>query len=101
MLSDRVLDGEKLRSIRVVGPGPRRAAGEQTLAVQVEMLGRTVDLTVPTEVTIDGGELRAKGEFELKHADLGMKPFSVMPGALQVGEQLDFSYDIGHSAIAR
>ena len=68
--------------------------GKQTLAVKVELLGRTVDLTVPTEVTISGGELSAKGEFELNHADLGMKPFSVMMGALQVGEKFSFSYDV-------
>jgi hypothetical protein len=94
MLSDRVLDGEKHPRIRIVGTGPMTREGKQALAVQVEMLGRTVDLTVPTEVTIDGGELRAKGEFELNHADLGMQPFSVMLGALAVGEKLSFSYDI-------
>ncbi len=94
MLSDRVLDGEKYPRIRIVGTGPMGRDGEHALAVQVELLGRTVDLTVPTEVTIDGGELRAKGEFELNHADLGMEPFSVMLGALAVGEKLSFSYDV-------
>lgn len=94
MLSDRVLDGEKHPDIRIVGTGPSGAAGKQVLAVKVEMLGRTIDLSVPTEVTIDGSELRAKGEFELNHADLGMQPFSVMMGALQVGEKLSFAYDV-------
>jgi hypothetical protein len=94
MLSDRVLDGEKHPRIRIVGTGPMGNGGKQALAVQVELLGRTVDLTVPTEVSIDGGELRATGEFELNHADLGMEPFSVMLGALAVGEKLSFSYDV-------
>lgn len=94
MLSERVLDGEKHPQIRLVGIGPATVAGKQELAVKVEMLGRTVDLKVPTEVTIEGEQLRAKGEFELNHADLGMKPFSVMAGALQVGEKLSFSYDV-------
>ena len=30
----------------------------------------------------------------LNHADLGMQPFSVMMGALQVGEKLSFSYRV-------
>jgi hypothetical protein len=94
MLSDRVLDGEKHPEIRIAGTGPTGPAGKQVLAVKVEMLGRSIDLTVPTEVEIDGDELRAKGEFELNHADLGMQPFSVMMGALQVGEKLSFSYDV-------
>lgn len=94
MLSDTVLDGATHPRIRLVGTGPVTGDGKQTLAVKVELLGRTVDLTVPTEVTIRDGELSAKGEFELNHADLGMKPFSVMMGALQVGEKLSFSYDV-------
>jgi polyisoprenoid-binding protein YceI len=94
MLSERVLDGEKYPQIRLTGLGPVSAGGKQELAVKVEILGRTVDLKVPTEVTINGEQLRAIGEFELNHADLGMKPFSVMAGALQVGEKLSFSYDV-------
>jgi hypothetical protein len=49
---------------------------------------------VPTTIAIEGDRLRATGEFELNHADLGMQPFSVMMGALQVGEKLSFAYDI-------
>lgn len=94
MLTDKVLDGEKFPGIRVVGTGPTTRDGKQVLAVQVELLGRMVSLTVPTDVTIDGNELRAKGEFELNHSDLGMQPFSVMLGALAVGEKISFSYDI-------
>jgi polyisoprenoid-binding protein YceI len=94
MLSERVLDGEKYPQIRLTGLGPVTVGGKQELAVKVEMLGRTVELKVPTEVTINGEQLRANGEFELNHADLGMKPFSVMAGALQVGEKLSFSYDV-------
>jgi polyisoprenoid-binding protein YceI len=94
MLSDRVLDGAKFPQIRITGSGPVTTGGKQALAVAVEMLGRTIELQVPTEVTLDGELLRAKGEFELNHADLGMKPFSVMAGALQVGEKLSFAYDV-------
>jgi polyisoprenoid-binding protein YceI len=94
MLSERVLDGEKHPQIRIVGTGPATVDGKQKLALEVEMLGRTVALEVPTVVAIEGDQLRASGEFELNHADLGMQPFSVMMGALQVGERLSFSYDI-------
>jgi polyisoprenoid-binding protein YceI len=101
MQSDRVLDAEKHPRIRIVGTGPMTREGKQALPVQVELLGRTVDLTVPTEVTIEGDELRAKGEFELNHADLGMQPFTVMLGALAVGEKLSFSYDVTARRAAR
>ena len=101
MLSERVLDGEKYPQIRITGSGPMTSGGMKELAVKVAMLGRVVDLEVPTEVTIEGDRLRARGEFELNHADLGMEPFSVMAGALQVGEKLSFSYDITARRAAR
>jgi polyisoprenoid-binding protein YceI len=101
MLSERVLDGEKYPQIRITGTGLVMAGGMQRLAVKVAMLGRVIDLEVPTEVTLEGARLRAKGEFELSHADLGMEPFSVMAGALQVGEKLSFSYDVMAQRAAR
>jgi polyisoprenoid-binding protein YceI len=94
MLGERVLDGEKFPKIRITGTGPATRDGAQAFAVKVEMLGRTVDLTVPTKVTVEDESVVATGEFELNHADLGMKPFSVMAGALQVGEKLSFSYRV-------
>jgi polyisoprenoid-binding protein YceI len=101
MLSGRVLDAEKHPRIRIVGTGPGWRDGRTVLSVKVEMLGRTLDLTVPAEVTIANDELRANGEFQLDHADLGLQPFSVMAGALRVGEQLSFVYDIKARQAAR
>ena len=95
MLSDRVLDGERFAALRVTGKGPNGSVGEQTtMQISVQLLGRTVELMVPTMVTIEGDTLEAAGEFTLTHGELGMKPFSVMAGALQVGDKLDFSYRI-------
>lgn len=94
MLGERVLDAEKHPSIRIVGAGPAALGRSEPLAVKVELLGRVIDLTVPSEVTIDGDVLHAKGEFELDHADLGMEPFTALGGALRVGEKLSFEYDV-------
>jgi polyisoprenoid-binding protein YceI len=101
MLSERVLDAEKYPQIRITGTGPMMTGGMQELAVKVAMLGRVIDLEVPTEVTMEGDRLQARGEFELNHADLGMEPFSVMAGALQVGEKLSFTYDVTARRAAR
>jgi len=101
MLSERVLDGEKYPQIRITGIGPMTAGGMQELAVKVEMLGRVIDLKVRTAVTLDGDQLRAKGAFELNHADLGMKPFTALGGALQVGEKMSFTYDVTARRMAR
>lgn len=94
MLSERVLQADVFPSLRITGRGPIGLGERQTMQIKVELLGRSVDLTVPTKVTLTGHTLEAVGEFDLTHEDLGMKPFSVMAGALQVADQMKFSYRI-------
>ncbi len=48
--------------------------------------------TVPTKVEVHGDDLTASGEFELTHTTLGMMPFTVMLGALQVADNMKFVY---------
>ena len=94
MLTDRVLDGDKFPTVRVSGTGPLGAAGAQTFKLKIELLGRTVDLTVPTKVTVTDDRVEASGVFDLNHADLGMQPFTALMGALAVGEKMSFSYQV-------
>jgi hypothetical protein len=98
MLSDKVLMGEKYQTIKVTGVGPAGPADAQTLQISVELLGRTVPLTVPTKLEMHGDDLTASGEFELTHTALGMMPFSVMLGALQVADKMKFVYRIHATA---
>jgi polyisoprenoid-binding protein YceI len=94
MLSERVLEGDRYPTIKIDGTGPTGAAGAQQLKITVQMLGRTIPLTVPTKVTVSAGAVDAEGQFELTHGDLGMKPFSVMLGALQVADKMTFVYRV-------
>jgi hypothetical protein len=86
--------GEKYQTIKVTGVGPAGAEGAQTLKITVELLGRSVPLTVPTKVEMHGDELTASGEFEVTHTMLGMMPFTVALGALQVADNMKFVYKI-------
>jgi hypothetical protein len=94
MLSDKVLDSEHHKLLEITGTGPVGPPGKQELHLSVSLLGRTVDLVVPTEVTLEGDRLEASGEFKLTHEQLGMQPFSVMLGALQVANEMSFSYHV-------
>lgn len=98
MLSERVLMGDQFATIRVSGQGPLGTADAQTLQITVNLLGRSVALTAPTKVETSGDELTASGEFELTHTALGMTPFSVMLGALQVADKMKFVYRIHATA---
>jgi hypothetical protein len=94
MLSERVLNAEQHPFLRITGTGPTGAPGGQTLDATIELLGRSIPLSIPATVTIDDDTIEASGTFRLTHEMLGMEPFSVMMGALQVGEPLDFSYRV-------
>ena len=101
MLSDRVLMGDKYQTIKVTGVGPAGSADKQTLEITVELLGRKVPLTVPTKIEMHGDDLTASGEFDLTHTALGMMPFTVMLGALQVADNMKFVYRIHATAAPR
>jgi polyisoprenoid-binding protein YceI len=94
MLGDKVLDAEKYPTLAVHGRIEGGAPEAATLAVTVELQGRTVPVSVPCKIAIEDDVLTASGEFRLTHAELGMEPFSVMMGALAVAPELDFSFDV-------
>lgn len=99
MLGERVLNAAEHPAIRIEGAGLTGPLDDARLAVTVQLLGRSVELELPARISIENGVLSAEGDFSLEHAGLGMEPFRVLMGALQVGERLDFSYRI--HAVAR
>jgi polyisoprenoid-binding protein YceI len=94
MLSERVLNRDVFPELEISGSNLSAVAEDASIDVSIGILGRQVDVTLPVSVRIDGRTLVASGNFTLTHEDLGMKPFSVMAGALQVGPQIDFFYRI-------
>lgn len=94
MLSETVLNGEQFPELRVTGRNLTAFSSDAAIDLTIAILGREVQVTVPVAVELADGELVASGAFSMNHADLGMEPFSVMMGALQVGEQLDFFFRI-------
>lgn len=94
MLTEQVLNGAVFPSIRVTGTQLSGLGEDQSIELEVQLLGRSVPLSVPVNVSFDGNDLRAQARFRLMHADLGMEPFSVMMGALQVAPEIDFTVDI-------
>lgn len=94
MLGEGVLNAEQHPLLRITGTGPTGAPGEESLDATIELLGRSIPVSLPTSVEVDGDTIVATGEFTLTHEMLGMQPFSVMMGALQVGEPLDFTYRV-------
>ena len=95
MLSRKLLNGAKYPSIRVKGTGgPQAGKTSGTLNVSVTILGRTKTLRLPISLSVKGDKLTASGSKRISHAQLGLKPFSALFGALKVGNQMDLKYRV-------
>ena len=69
----------------------RGTGSEWLLSLSIWLRGVKSDVEVPLAVALDGERLVATSEFALKQTELGLTPFSVMLGALQVADELEFS----------
>jgi polyisoprenoid-binding protein YceI len=77
-------------SAEQLGEGRYRIALNGTLSLH----GVTRRLPVTAHVTVDGGTLRAYGEFSILQSDYGIEPVSVAGGALKLKDELKFAFDI-------
>jgi polyisoprenoid-binding protein YceI len=56
--------------------------------------GVTRRVQIPVEVTLAGGELRARGEFSIKRSDFKVPATSAFHGTVRVRDRLEVSFDI-------
>ncbi|MEO8019047.1 MAG: YceI family protein [Pseudomonadota bacterium] len=84
MLSAPLLDGASFPEIRLRATEVVAAAQGYDVGVEISIKDQVRNVRVPMTVTHEAGVLTASGEFALKQSELGLKPFSVMMGALQV-----------------
>lgn len=94
MLGERVLNATNHPTLLIRGRLDAGALEAATLTVVVDLLGRSIPVSVPCSITVTDDLVTASGEFRLTHEDLGMEPFNVMLGALAVAPELDFSFDV-------
>jgi len=92
MLGEQVLDVGQYPSIRITSGGPIGDPEEFTLNLSMEILGRVIEFSVPVSLQIGEDELTVSGELRISHEQLGMQPFSVMMGAIEVADEMDLKY---------
>jgi polyisoprenoid-binding protein YceI len=92
MLDDDQLDGEKFGKITFASTGCKKIGeGKIEVTGDLEIRGVKKRVTVPMEVQLGGGKLRAKGQFALTHKDFGFEPYSAALGAIKNDEALTFN----------
>lgn len=61
---------------------------------KLSLHGVTRDHRINAQVAVDGGSLRARGEFPLRQTDYNIKPASAVGGTLKMKDELNLSFDI-------
>lgn len=101
-LREIVLEPEKypdivFKSTNVTG----RSLGGDRYELEIDgnltLHGVTRRITIPTEVTLTGNDMRARGKFSIDRDDFGVKATSAFHGMVRVRNKIEFTFDIvGH-----
>jgi polyisoprenoid-binding protein YceI len=93
MLSAALLNAAQYPSITVDSAAIEEDGGRLSAAVTISLAGHQSRVVAPLVLQSDAHRLSARGTLELRQTDLGLTPFSLMMGALQVQDtmRLDFS----------
>jgi hypothetical protein len=99
MLSAAVLDGDEfpmitLNSVTVSASDDTPVAAKLMATVAISIAGHESTIDVPFTLENDSGRLSATGSLELRQSALGLAPYSLMLGALQVQDAMTIKFDI-------
>jgi hypothetical protein len=99
MLSAALLDAEKfpeitVESVAASGAQNGAGAGASTATVAISVAGHESKVDVPFTLQVDARRLSATGSLELRQTFLGLTPFSLMLGALQVQDAMTIKFNI-------
>ena len=96
MLSPALLDSETHPRIdlAIADIQPGDAANAYVVTLQATVKGGAYRFEAPATVTESADQLTIVGEFSLLQTGLGLTPFSVMLGALQVEDEMHVRYSI-------
>ncbi|MGE0114654.1 MAG: YceI family protein [Steroidobacteraceae bacterium] len=94
MLKPEQLDGEQYPIIRLRSLSIEGTRETPEVRVQVVIKDQVRELAVPVNVAATPQLLRASGQFDVRLTEFGIKPFSVLMGALQVQDQLAIKFDL-------
>lgn len=94
MLGPDVLNAQQYPIIRIQSVEVTGTWAAPSVTARITLKGVQRDVTVPLELSLDDRRLRARGQFDIRQSDFGMKPFSVALGALAVQDRLHIEFEI-------
>ncbi|MDG4663747.1 YceI family protein [Mycobacterium sp. 236(2023)] len=93
----KVFDAKKFPSIRFRSENVQEIADGYRLGGTLEIHGRSRDVSVDVRVEDDGAAWRMSCEASVLHSDFGLKPYSMMMGAMKVADEVAVSWTAGYA----
>jgi polyisoprenoid-binding protein YceI len=94
MLGAAVLDAARFPLITLKSVAIGEAAGTLSATAQLDVAGHTSNIVVPLTLERQPARLAVRGSVRLRQSALGLTPFSVMLGALQVQDEIAIRFTI-------
>ncbi|NNE39066.1 MAG: hypothetical protein HKN08_12230, partial [Gammaproteobacteria bacterium] len=94
MLGNRVLDGDEYPEINVQVNGMVNVNALNQYDVQLDFKGQQIMLNLEGQTYLAGDNIIIDAYFVLDHAQLNLRPFSVLGGMMKVAEQLRFELHV-------
>jgi polyisoprenoid-binding protein YceI len=86
-----------LKSTNITGKATGANEYDLKITGDLTLHGVTRSITIPTQVTVSGNDLRARGEFSINRSDFKVKATSAIHGLIRVKDRVKFTFDIvGH-----
>lgn len=94
MLSEALLDGERYPAVTLSALAVEGTRESLQVTTVVGIKDQLREVRAPVTVRYEGERLIADGELELRHTELGLKPYSALLGALQVQDALTVKFTV-------
>jgi len=98
MLRPEVLDGATYPVISLRSLGATGTWADALVRVAVTIKGRETEVSVPVQTQVTAAGLVARGSFEVRQTELGLQPFSVAGGVIQVADTMEIRFVIAADA---
>lgn len=93
MLSEKVLDATAHPFLEATLPTTELTPGGDEVEVEVTIQDRSRTVSVPAELDL-GNPIMARGSFTMRQSDFDLEPFSIMGGAIGVGDELEVHFEL-------
>jgi hypothetical protein len=100
MLGDKVLDAAHYPDIIISGHWVAGAPSQATVAVSLGLRDKLAKYSVPVAIRVQHDRLLVTGTLHMKQTELGIVPFSVLGGVLQVANGMDVSFSLAFVPVA-